>query len=57
MRLFFAVVFVSGKLTGNELKRLAAMLANPLINRVHTKTSQEYGTKGMDLIVPAVDLH
>jgi phosphoribosylformylglycinamidine synthase II len=49
--------FVCGKLSGDELVRLAALLANPLINRVHMKTSQEYGTKGMDTIVPVVRLH
>ena len=48
---------VCGNLTGAEAERLAATLANPLVNRVHRKTRQEYGTRGMDCIVPAVRLH
>ena len=49
--------FVVGKLPEEDLIRLAATLANPLVNRVHHKTRQEYGTKGMDVIVPNVRLH
>jgi phosphoribosylformylglycinamidine synthase subunit PurSL len=49
--------FVCGKLTEDELGRLASTLANPLVNRVHRKTVQEYGTRGMDVIVPEVRLH
>ncbi|OPX62996.1 MULTISPECIES: AIR synthase-related protein [unclassified Methanoregula] len=48
---------VCGNLPEDELKRLASTLANPLVNRVHRKTRQEYGTKGMDVVVPAVRLH
>ena len=45
-----------GRLSLDEVARLAAMLANPLINRVSTKTRQEYGEKGMDAVVPRVRL-
>ena len=49
--------FVCGKLSEEDLSRLASTLANPLVNRVHRKTCQEYGIRGMDVIVPAVNLH
>jgi len=48
---------VCGKLPEEDLDRLASILANPLVNRVHRKTRQEYGVRGMDVIVPAVKLH
>jgi phosphoribosylformylglycinamidine synthase subunit PurSL len=49
--------FVCGRLTHEELQNLAETLANPLINRVHIKTRKEYGTTGMDIVVPFVKLH
>jgi len=49
--------FVCGNLSEAELGRLAGTLANPLVNRVHRKTRGEYGTCGMDIIVPEVRLH
>jgi phosphoribosylformylglycinamidine synthase subunit PurSL len=49
--------FICGKLPEEDLIRLASTLANPLVNRVHRKTREEYGTRGMDVIVPAVNLH
>ncbi|MEI7433600.1 MAG: AIR synthase-related protein [Methanomicrobiales archaeon] len=49
--------FVSGKLSPELLQKLAATLANPLVNRVHVKTRQEYGISGMDRVVPLVQLH
>ncbi len=49
--------FVCGSLSDADLDRLASTLANPLVNRVHRKTRQEYGTRGMDVIVPSVRLH
>jgi len=49
--------FICGKLPEEDLIRLASTLANPLVNRVHRKTREEYGTWGMDVIVPAVNLH
>jgi phosphoribosylformylglycinamidine synthase subunit PurSL len=49
--------FVCGKLPPVSLQKLVAILGNPLVNRVHVKTVAEYGTTGMDLIVPAVQLH
>ncbi|HTY14731.1 MAG TPA: AIR synthase-related protein [Methanoregulaceae archaeon] len=48
---------VSGKLSSDQLTALAATLANPLVNRVHIKTRAEYGSSGMDRIVPVVQLH
>jgi phosphoribosylformylglycinamidine synthase subunit PurSL len=49
--------FVCGKLPEDAIRKLAATLANPLVNRVHVKTRQEYGTAGMDVVVPVVRLH
>jgi phosphoribosylformylglycinamidine synthase len=49
--------FACGKLSEDDLNRLAATLANPLVNRVHRKTHREYGASGMDVIVPEVRLH
>jgi phosphoribosylformylglycinamidine synthase len=49
--------FVRGQMPRPVLDRLAATLANPLVNRVHIRTRQEYGQKGMDRVVPAVELH
>nr|WP_319537704.1 AIR synthase-related protein [uncultured Methanospirillum sp.] len=49
--------FVCGKLSSDTLKVLAATLSNPLVNRVHIKSRQEYGTSGMDRVVPLVELH
>ena len=46
-----------GRLTPDEQMRLAATLANPLVNRVITKTRQEYGENGMERVVPQVRLH
>ncbi len=48
---------VCGRLPEDDLGRLASTLANPLVNRVHRKTREEYGTRGMDVVVPAVSLH
>ncbi|MGB9175809.1 MAG: AIR synthase-related protein [Methanoregula sp.] len=49
--------FVCGRLSEEDLGRLASTLANPLVNRVYRKTQQEYGTRGMDVIIPSVKLH
>ena len=38
-----SLYFVRGRLAPDVLARLAATLANPLVNRVSTKTRQEYG--------------
>jgi phosphoribosylformylglycinamidine synthase subunit PurSL len=48
---------VRGTLYPAELQKLAATLANPLVNRVHIKTRAEYGNKGMDPVVPVVHLN
>ena len=47
---------VCGTLSHAELQKLAATLANPLVNRVHIQTRAEYGDKGMDPVVPVVHL-
>jgi phosphoribosylformylglycinamidine synthase len=49
--------FICGRQSEEALDALASTLANPLVNRVHRKTRQEYGTTGMDVIVPVVRLH
>ncbi len=49
--------FVRGRLAPDTLRQLAATLANPLINRIAIKSRQDYGTKGMDRVVPFVELH
>ncbi len=49
--------FVCGNLTAAAVQKLASTLANPLVNRVLIKTRQEYGSKGMDPVVPLVCLH
>ena len=52
-----SLYLVRGRLAPDVLARLAATLANPLVNRVSTKTRQEYGEAGMDRVVPQVRLH
>jgi phosphoribosylformylglycinamidine synthase len=52
-----SLYLVRGRLAPEALARLAATLANPLVNRVSTKTRQEYGENGMDRVVPQVRLH
>ena len=49
--------FVCGNLSATALQKLASTLANPLVNRVLIKTRQEYGSNGMDPVVPLVCLH
>ncbi|MFY9800046.1 MAG: AIR synthase-related protein [Methanoregula sp.] len=49
--------FVCGTISEDSLQKLAARLANPLINRVHIKTYKEYESKGMNPTVPSVCLH
>jgi len=49
--------FVSGGLSPGLLQNLASTLANPLVNRLHVKTRQEYSISGMDREVPLVRLH
>jgi len=48
---------VCGDLTPEALQRLTAALANPLVNRVHVKSREEYAGKGMDVVTPFVRLH
>src|SRR5512136_1621484 len=49
--------FVCGNLPAATIQKLASTLANPLVNRVLIKTRQEYGSIGMDPVVPLVCLH
>ena len=46
----------AGDLTPESLEKLAGALANPLINRIHIKSREEYGKKGMDAVTPFVHL-
>jgi phosphoribosylformylglycinamidine synthase len=48
---------VCGNLSEDSLQKLMATLSNPLINRVHIRTFEEYKNKGMDQYVPSVRLH
>ena len=48
---------VCGALPPESVERLLATLANPLVNRVHVKTREEYGERGMDPVAPFVSLH
>ncbi|HVP96828.1 AIR synthase-related protein [Methanoregula sp.] len=52
-----SLYLVRGRLAPDILAQLPAMFANPLINRVSTKTRLEYGDAGMDRVVPVVRLH
>ena len=52
-----SLYLIRGRLAPDFLAQLSATLANPLINRVSTKTRQEYGGTGMDRIVPEVRLY
>jgi len=49
--------FVCGRIGDDAVQKLASTLANPLVNRVHVRTRAEYGTSGMDRVVPFVELH
>ncbi|PKL55400.1 MAG: phosphoribosylformylglycinamidine synthase [Methanomicrobiales archaeon HGW-Methanomicrobiales-6] len=46
-----------GDLTPESLERLTAALTNPLVNRVHVRSREEYAGKGMDAVTPFVHLH
>jgi phosphoribosylformylglycinamidine synthase subunit PurSL len=49
--------FVRGQLPAETLQKLGSTLANPLVNRIRLKSRQEYGSAGMGMIVPSVELH
>lgn len=49
--------FVAGNPGPGMLEKLVTSLANPLIHRVHVKSRQEYGNRGMDPVTPFVSLH
>jgi phosphoribosylformylglycinamidine synthase len=49
--------FVTGNLSTSSLDKLVTTLANPLVNRVHIRSRQEYGEKGMDPVIPFVHLN
>ena len=47
---------VSGSLSPESLDKLASTLANPLVNRIRIMPRSEYGTRGMEPLVPSVRL-
>jgi phosphoribosylformylglycinamidine synthase len=49
--------FVCGRIDKEAVQKLACTLANPLVNRVHVMTRADYGTSGMEQVVPFVELH
>jgi phosphoribosylformylglycinamidine synthase len=52
-----SLYFVRGNAGAESIRNLASALANPLVNRIHIKSRKEYGSKGMDPVVPFVELH
>ncbi len=48
---------VAGNLNPESLRKLAGSLGNPLVNRVHVKSREEYGSRGMEPSTPFVHLH
>ncbi|MEI7857420.1 MAG: AIR synthase-related protein [Methanomicrobiales archaeon] len=48
---------VCGTVTTDQIRNLAATLANPLVNRVLILTRAQYGDKGMAPVVPVVHLN
>lgn len=51
------LLLISGKLTKKDAALLAASMINPLIQRVHLKSKEEFfSSGGMDFIVPKVKL-
>jgi len=48
---------IRGDLRPDSVRALASKLANPLVNRIRILSRKEYGTKGMDPVVPYVCLH
>ncbi len=52
------VTFIKGKITRDQAEMIGEAMANKLIQRVHVKSAEEFKKdKGMDTIVPKVDLH
>lgn len=52
------ITFIEGKLKKEEVQKIAESLYNPLIQRVHIKSFNQYKKDGsMDFIVPKVKLH
>lgn len=51
------IIFIKGDLTKEEVEKIAYSKHNPLIQRSHVKTKEQFEKdKGMDLIVPEVHL-
>lgn len=51
------LIFLKGKLKKEIVEKIAGNLSNPLIQRAHIKSHEEFATeKGMDIIVPKVRL-
>ncbi len=52
------IYFVRGKLTEKDAKEIGKIFANPLIQRIHVKSAEQFRKdKGMDVVVPEVKLH
>jgi len=51
------VTFLSGDLTREDVEQIASSLANPLIQRIHIKSFDEYQSgRGMGAVIPIVKL-
>jgi len=52
------VFFLKGSLQEEEVRSIAEIFANPLIQRIHIKSKEQFDKdNGMDAIAPRVDLH
>ena len=52
------LMLLSGSISQDEAKRIGESLANPLIQRIHVKSYEEFSAnKGMGLIVPKVKIN
>lgn len=51
------ITFINDKLPKSDIQEISASLYNPVIQRMHLKTFEEFKTKdGMDIIIPKVKL-
>lgn len=51
------LMFLSGNLTREDAERIADSIANPLIQRIHVKSRDEFSASGgMDIVVPRVKI-
>jgi len=52
------MLFLEGNILQEEAEKIANSLANPLIERIHVKSKEQYtADNGMNLIIPRVKLH